>query len=507
MTADLATVPHVLVVDDDRRVLAALSRVLGQMKINIHLADGPDSALKVLDALSIDAVISDYRMPKMDGGHFLRQVQSRWPDTVRILVTAYPGLPEVEEAARQAGVFRVLEKPCGIEELRSAIQEALIWRDGEQRFSAPRELVVDDRLFRRLFDAAADPMMLAELDGRIREVNYAFVRSMGGTYRAALEKRPTITSGWHVAWPAVYRALLQDGHWSGEARHITTDAYAVFTISVLTDESGSPCALAAVERDITSFRRLEQESRNMQYNVPLAIAKLAEFREQDTGKHLERIRSYCWTLAVEVARSPHHALVIDSAFLDAIYAASPLHDVGKVGIPDDVLLKPGALNATEWEIMRTHSRIGAEILTLAGGGAMTRLWLEMGRVIALQHHERWDGTGYPAGLKGEEIDLAARIVALADAYDAITSKRCYKDALSHQEACTRLVSSSGTHFDPEIVAAFQRVAGAFQETMQSVREEQPAPPPLEARSATGLLRRINSMLPAIAAPGPQAASR
>jgi PAS domain S-box-containing protein len=500
MSALTVSAPHVLVVDDDRRVLAALSRVLGQMKINIHLADGPDSAFKVLDALSIDAVISDYRMPKMDGGHFLRQVQARWPETVRILVTAYPQLPEIEEAARQAGIFRVLEKPCGIEELRSTIQEALVWRDGEQRFSAGRELVVDDRLFRRLFDAAADPMMVADLDGRIREVNYAFVRSMGGTYRSALEKRPTITSGWHVAWPAVYRALLQDGHWSGEARHMTSEAYAVFTISVLTDENGTPSALAAVERDVTAVRKLEQEARSMQYNVPLAIAKLAEFREQDTGKHLERIRSYCWTLSVEMARNPRYAQVIDSGFLDAIYAASPLHDVGKVGIPDDVLLKPGALNATEWEIMRTHSRIGAEILTLAGGGAMTRSWLEMGRVIALQHHERWDGTGYPNRLKGEEIDLAARIVALADAYDAITSKRCYKAAMSHEEACSRLVSSSGTHFDPEVVAAFQRVAPAFQETMLHAQEEQTAPAPLDVRSPTGLLRRINSMLPAIAAP-------
>lgn len=503
----LQNVPHVLVVDDDRRVLAALSRVLAQMKINIHLADDPDSALKVLEALSMDLVISDYRMPKMDGGHFLRQVQARWPETVRILVTAYPNLPEIEEAARQAGVFRVLEKPCGIDELRSTIQEALVSRDGEQRFSAAQELVVDDRLFRRLFDAAGDPMMLADLEGKIREVNYAFVRSMGGTYRAALEKRPTITSGWHVAWPAVHRALLQDGHWSGEARHTTTEAYAVFTISVLNDDSGRPCALAAVERDVTSFRRLEQESRSMQYNVPLAIAKLAEFREQETGRHLERIRSYCWTLSLELARNPRYSRVIDGAFLDAIYAASPLHDVGKVGIPDDVLLKPGALNPTEWEIMRTHSRIGAEILTLAGGGAMTRQWLEMGRVIAHQHHERWDGTGYPSRLKGEDIDLAARIVALADAYDAITSKRCYKDALGHEEAYSRLVSSSGTHFDPEVVAAFERVATSFQETMQSVKEQQPTPAPLEARSATGLLRRINSMLPTIQGPESQAAQR
>jgi putative two-component system response regulator len=145
---------------------------------------------------------------------------------------------------------------------------------------------------------------------------------------------------------------------------------------------------------------------------------------------------------------------IDDEYIEAIFSSSPLHDIGKVGIPDEVLLKPGKLTAKEFEVMQLHSTIGGEVLLGAGRTLSAKNWLTMARTIALEHHEKFDGTGYPRGIKGEEIDLAARITALADAYDAITSKRVYKPALPHEEARRRILESSGTHFDPEVVAAF-----------------------------------------------------
>ncbi len=499
--------PHVLLVDDYRALLKAYSRTLSEMRINLHLADGPDSALKVLSTHPVDVVVSDFRLPKTDGGVFLKQVQSQYPETVRLLITGYPDLPEVEDAIRQACIYRVLPKPFDPEVLRRTISEALAWKvwgeaektpvvEAERSASAELRRVdakIDDVLFRQLFHTASDPMMLADLDGTIIEVNCAFVRCMGGSCRAALERRPTILSGWQAVWPEVRRNLLEKGQWSGEVRHASEDRFAVFSISVINDANGRPAALAAVEKDVTVYRKLELESRSVQFNVPLAIAKLAEFREADTGPHLERMRSYSWLLALELSNSSSYRHLIDNSYLEALYAASPLHDVGKVGIPDTILLKPGKLDAVEWQVMKSHPRIGAEILAIAGKGSMVRRWLEMGRVIALQHHERWDGTGYPNGLKGEEIDLSARIVGLADAYDAITSKRVYKPAFDHQEACKRVMESRGSHFDPEVVDAFMRREAAFADLV--MRDDRPAAMPEPAtKTPSSILRRIDSLL-------------
>ena len=153
--------------------------------------------------------------------------------------------------------------------------------------------------------------------------------------------------------------------------------------------------------------------------------------------------------------------VIDVAYVEAIYNSSPLHDIGKVGIRDSVLLKPGKLTAEEWELMKNHTLIGAEVLSAAGESLSQKNWLSLALTIALQHHEKFDGSGYPYGLVGTELDLSARIVALADAYDAITSKRVYKSALGHDTARRRILEACGSHFDPDVVAAFVAIEDQF----------------------------------------------
>ena len=152
---------------------------------------------------------------------------------------------------------------------------------------------------------------------------------------------------------------------------------------------------------------------------------------------------------------------IDAEFIRLIYQTSPLHDIGKVAIPDFVLLKPGRLSNAEFEIMKSHTTLGAETLDAALQRFPEARFLRMARNIAATHHERWDGTGYPLGLKGEEIPLCGRIVALADVYDALTSKRCYKEAFSHLIARSIIEKDTGTHFDPRIVAAFLAAEDEF----------------------------------------------
>jgi putative two-component system response regulator len=201
-----------------------------------------------------------------------------------------------------------------------------------------------------------------------------------------------------------------------------------------------------------------------------ALAKLAESRDPETGAHLERVRNYCQLLARELASVEKYQRIINEEFIELIFQTSPLHDIGKVGIPDAVLLKPGKLTPEEFEIMKKHTTIGEQTLQAALDRFPGAAFLQMARDIAAAHHERFDGQGYPRQLIGEQIPLAARIVAVADVYDAMISKRVYKQAQDHEEAAAAIRQGRGTQFDPEIVDAFERLAARFLAISDRYRE-------------------------------------
>lgn len=206
-------------------------------------------------------------------------------------------------------------------------------------------------------------------------------------------------------------------------------------------------------------RILGMQSRDL---TIFALAKLAESRDTETGAHLERIREYCRLLGAELGRLGPYRELIDGDFVELLYLTSPLHDIGKVGIPDSVLLKPGKLTADEFVIMQQHTLIGANTLDAVARLNPEAQFLSMARDIALTHHERYDGTGYPHQISGESIPLCGRITALADVYDALTSKRVYKPAFSHKTATEIIAEGRGAHFDPVIVDAFFHLADDFQ---------------------------------------------
>lgn len=193
-----------------------------------------------------------------------------------------------------------------------------------------------------------------------------------------------------------------------------------------------------------------------------SLAKLAESKDPDTGNHLERIRAYSKVLAETLmANQDFNSAGLPSRFPQLLFDTSPMHDIGKVGIPDYVLLKPGSLSDDEWVIMKRHTEIGAETLDAALEKYPQAEFLRIARDIAWAHHEQWDGSGYPRHLKGEEIPLSARIVALADVYDALTVKRVYKSAFAHEVARGIILSGTGKHFDPQVVNAFLKSETAF----------------------------------------------
>jgi len=194
-----------------------------------------------------------------------------------------------------------------------------------------------------------------------------------------------------------------------------------------------------------------------------ALAKLAEARDDDTGRHIERIRIFGKILAEKMREMKLHVADLTTTFIDDLYQTAALHDIGKVGIPDAILLKPGKLTPEEFVEMKKHSAIGANTLATVLKQHPDNRFLRMGVNVARSHHEKWDGSGYPDNLKGETIPLAARIVALADYYDALTSNRCYRPAFSHEETCRMIRESSGTHFEPEVAAAFSTLESRFRQ--------------------------------------------
>lgn len=188
------------------------------------------------------------------------------------------------------------------------------------------------------------------------------------------------------------------------------------------------------------------------------LAKLADYRDTDTGAHLERIGMYAGLLADRL-RGVYPE--IDDAWTERLVLASSLHDIGKVGIPDRILLKPGRLEPDERAVMERHAQIGADTLIAIRSRLGPDAFIDMGVEVALQHHEKWDGSGYPYGLGGADISPAARIVSMADFYDAVTSKRVYKDAMPHAQAHELIVSLRGSHFDPAVVDAYLACESEF----------------------------------------------
>ena len=195
-----------------------------------------------------------------------------------------------------------------------------------------------------------------------------------------------------------------------------------------------------------------------------SLAKLAESRDPETGAHLERMREYSRILASDLSQQEKYRDIIDADYVRTIYMTSPLHDIGKVGIPDEILLKPGPLTSAEFDIMKEHTLIAGDTLAAAVDHNPSASFFRFAQDIALTHHECYDGSGYPRGLAGEDIPLCGRIVSVADVYDALTSRRVYKAAYRHEKARSIIVEGRGKAFDPDVVDAFLRREQDFQAT-------------------------------------------
>ena len=224
-----------------------------------------------------------------------------------------------------------------------------------------------------------------------------------------------------------------------------------------------------LEKEVT--KRVEEIAMIQDVTI-MAMASLAETRDNETGSHIRRTQNYVRRLAEALRGHPRFSAFLSDEVIDLLYKSAPLHDIGKVGIPDAILLKPGKLTDEEFEIMKTHTTLGRDAIAVAEKHlSAPNSFLRFAREIAYSHQEKWNGSGYPEGLSGDAIPVSARLMALADVYDALISKRVYKPAFSHEKAIEIIVQGRDSHFDPDVVDAFMAIAEDFRDIARRFSDE------------------------------------
>ena len=467
----------ILFVDDAPEVLDTIARMLGN-DVPVITAR---SAAAALERLRLDGpfaiVISDYDMPGMKGDELLAQVHEQSPETVTMLLTGVVDVDVAIQALHAGRIFRFLEKPCPRERLAAAVRDALDEhhsrtavrvRAGELDFSRRVLETFNGRLEQRLGEQAAS---LVRLHRFVTELNIC--ETLADVASTSADVCFELCGG-----RGVFIELADCGSEAGRchvvrgpqlsserfSQPIETFEGRVGSLVIdnllgphapLSSDQRAMLASIAASTAVAARNQIRRRERDeAQHATILALARLAERRDNETGKHLERVSSYSKLIALGLREDGWYDEVLNDEFISDLVRSAPLHDIGKVGIPDAILLKPGKLTPGEWAVMKTHTEIGAETLRSVIAENTNQRFLEMSLDIAWCHHEKWDGSGYPRSLAGDAIPLSARILALADVYDALTSVRPYKPAWTHTDAVAWILAGSGKHFDPRAVDAF-----------------------------------------------------
>ena len=522
-TASNAISQKVLFVDDEALLLEGIKRQL-RREFDITIANGGDIALEVLATEGPFAVVvSDFNMPGMDGIVFLNAVYQHYPNTVLIMLTGRAELDIAVNALHNAHISRFLNKPCPKEILQETLQDGLEQyrlRMSEQLLQAQLQEVnhslemLNNQLEIRV-----------EQKTRALQLQYRHVASMAQMNNSqavttalieAVQELPNIQgiSLWispHLDGqfschypqdhepasfdatncPAGIIATTLSNIQPWQYRPQNPDPISTFDASLFSGQplmsiplhskqglmgllniAGDP---EKVETDILDaligivdvtatalqshwHREAFEEAQDA---IITSLAKLSEYRDPETGAHLLRLKKYCGLICQALAQTDRYRDLITPEFTEDLIRSSPLHDIGKVGIPDAILKKPGKLTPEEFEIMKDHAKIGGDTLKTVFDQYPSQSFIKCGMEVAYGHHEKWNGSGYPLGLEGEAIPLTARILALVDVYDALTCRRIYKAPFPREKANSIIIEGSGIHFDPHIVACFLNIEADF----------------------------------------------
>jgi PAS domain S-box-containing protein len=301
-------------------------------------------------------------------------------------------------------------------------------------------------VYRFALDNTVDSVVITDIDSVIRYVNPAFTTITGFRREEAIGNKPVILRSRHTSrktYQDMWETILSGGWWRGEIININRageEWYSFLSISQIRDEKGRAFAYVGIARDISEMKRLQFQLREASLEAIYMLSQAAEAKDEVTGGHIRRVQAYSEELALRLGFS--------EAAAEEIGYSSMMHDVGKLQVPDAVLKKRGPLSTEEWMTMVSHPNSGVTILR-------DRPFYETARAIAGNHHEKWDGSGYPKGRKEDTIPVAARIVAVADIFDALTTERPYKAAWPEEDAMAELRQEKGKGLDPVVVDAFE----------------------------------------------------
>ncbi len=507
---------RILIVDDEHLIRKSLSRYLNKIGYSIEVAEDGRVAIQKLKDYVFDLVLTDLKMPNLDGRELLTMMSEEFPEIPKIVLTGY-GTNEDIIHALKTGAYDFLNKPIvDFTILFHAVERALERKrlsDEKKRYMEQQRHINDviamlnrgkktEEIFTMLRNSLKSiipfsRLSLAMIDDETRSLvtrladtvdgSAASTKSMSieNTFLEDVSTRKDVliindiksfteqskdtvimnlykenNTGSIMVLPVIINNVTRGFlFFNSDVPGIFNDDHILFMKSVSGQISFSIQRGELLEQLELYTKNLEQlvkvrthEILKTQKTTIFALSKLTELRDPETGEHLERIRNFS-VLIAQILKYSGYEMDITNQYLRDLYDSSILHDIGKVGIPDSILLKPGPLTPEEFEIIKTHTTIGYNALKTASKDLGENSFLKMAMEITLYHHEMWVGGGYPVGLKGKEIPLAARIVTIADMYDALTSDRPYKKAFTHQKSI-EIMKEESYKFDPMLFKIF-----------------------------------------------------
>lgn len=517
---------HVLVVDDDSSVRSRIRGILEPKGYQVSEAIDGIEALEQIKLDLPDVVIASDAMPRMNGFELVRKLEADvHTRTVPVILSGSSVDGTDVVAGLETGAEEYLTKPIASRELVLRVRSMARLRREHERSNHLRG--EQSRMLGALLDfshsiSAADSLdcvleqtvsvaaeltrcrvasvFLPDVDQKMLKLAKTTAVETDAIRTLSIPMQNTVIGDvFQSRKPAVIRQYKTASKFAEATKGLPLYTLPAIFAPMCAPEGSVGVLHLADQYEKRPLSELELEYINLVCNIAasaiqgsltlrarddardsivIALAKLAEHRDNDTGKHLERVSRYCRALAEELRHDKKYAQVITQEFLADLNRAAPLHDIGKVAVPDSILMKPGRLTESEIEIMRTHAAIGANTLHSVQERAPGTKFLVMAEQIAHGHHEWVDGTGYPRNMSGDDIPLAARIAAIADVYDALTTKRVYKEAYTHDRASAIIVEYSDRQFDTRIVDAFVACEGEFQRLASELADDEAHAPPV-----------------------------
>ncbi|MDD2950753.1 MAG: response regulator [Sulfuricurvum sp.] len=444
---------NVLYLEDETLIRENTKILLETIFSNVVTASNGVEGLNLYQEGAFDIVITDILMPEMNGVVMVKKIKELNPQQSIIITSACEDGGYLLDLIN-LGVAQFLLKPIKTENLIQIIHEVVtnIYNQrkvNELTVQLKQDLLHQTTLLEQYKEIVDISTIVTKTDmhGHVIYTNEAFCKTSGYRFDEIaaqghrILRHPDMTSEFYAN---MWQTILNKQTWTGTIKnlkkngeHYITDT----TIKPILDEFGNILDFISISHDVTELYDLNDEIWQTQHEMLSLLGEVGESRSQETGNHVRRVAKYSKLLG--------ELYGLEEEETHLVYSASPMHDIGKIGIPDSILLKPGKLDPEEYEVMKTHSAIGYDILKNS-----SRPLLQAAAIIANEHHEKWDGSGYPNALSGENIHIYGRIIALADVFDALSCDRVYKKAWPMDKIIELINNERGRHFDPKLVDLF-----------------------------------------------------